>query len=77
MMNRFDRNADAITDLYRAAFYLAKKSRKVGMTFFLKANKKLGDKISFNVDDTTEDYLYWAEKVLDEYKRLKMNLSSN
>lgn len=75
-LNKYNQTSDAIADLYRAAFYLAKQYKDVGISFILKAKKKLGDKMTLNVDEITDNYTYWAEKALDEYKRLKMNLSS-
>ncbi|EKD57286.1 MAG: hypothetical protein ACD_57C00350G0003 [uncultured bacterium] len=76
-LNKFDKTSDAIADLYRASFCFAKQSKDVGISFLLKAKKKLGDKMTLNINEITDNYTYWAEKILDEYKRLKMNLSSN
>ena len=76
-LDKGDKTSDAIADLYRASYYLAKQSSKVGMVFLLKAKKKLGNTMLLDVSNISNNYLYWAEKVLDEYKRLKMNLSSN
>jgi len=76
-LNKFDITSDAITDLYRASYYLAKQSKEVGFSFLVKAKKKLGGKMHVDVSKITGNYSYWAEKVLDEYKRLKMSLSSD
>ena len=76
-LDKLDKTSDAIADLYRASFYLAKESKDVGILFLVKAKEKLGDKMTLDVSKVTGNYLYWAEKALDEYKRLKMNLSSN
>ncbi len=84
-LNKYDPTSDAITDLYRSALYLARQSESVGISFLLKAREKLGNKIHLDIDKISKgnvfkskkDYLYWAEKILDEYKVLKNNLSSN
>ncbi|OGM18647.1 hypothetical protein A2686_04235 [Candidatus Woesebacteria bacterium RIFCSPHIGHO2_01_FULL_38_10] len=81
-LNKYDSTSDAIADLYRAAFYLARQSKKVGISFLIKAKDKLGDKVSLDIDKISKgnvfkkpcDYSYWAEKILDEYKRLKFGL---
>ena len=82
-LNKYGLRSDAIADLYRASFYFAKKSKAVGISFLLKSKKKLGKKLMLDIDKLikekvfkkSNDYYYWAEKILDEYKRLKMNLS--
>lgn len=77
-LNKYDKNSDAVADLYRASFYLAKESKEVGVSFLLKAKKRLGAKMTLKINQIKKDKLgnstFWAEKVLDEYKRLKMNL---
>jgi len=65
---------DAIANLYRAALYLARGSKEVGLEFLEKANKYLSKKIYPKIE-TRKDCLFWAEKILDEYKRLKMKLA--
>lgn len=83
VLNKYDKTSDAIADLYRASYYLAKKSKKMGISFLLKSKKNLGKKLNLDIDKIVKgkvlrnsyDYYYWAEKILDEYKRLKMNLS--
>ena len=76
-----NKSSDAIADLYRASYYLALQSKETGLSFLRKAKEKLGDKLSLDVEEISkqsgQSYLYWAEKILDEYKRLKMNLSSS
>ena len=78
-LNKYDLTSDAVADLYRASFYLAKRSKDIGISFLKKAKDKLGRKMRLDVKKVakgkTGDYSYWAEKILDEYKRLKMNLS--
>lgn len=80
-LTKNDKSADAITDLYRAAYYLALESKETGLFFLRKAKKKLGNRLDLDVDDidkqVKDNYLYWAEKILDEHKRLKINLSSS
>lgn len=75
-ISKYNKTSDAIADLYRAAFYLAKHSEKIGISFILKAKLKLGKKMTINMKGIKANS-YWAEKVLDEYKKLKMSLSSN
>jgi len=67
-----DLREDAIANLYRSALYLGRGSEKIGLAFFQKAKEKLGDLIHLEVDKINKKFL--AEKVLDEYKRLKFNL---
>ena len=78
-LNKNDRTLDAITNLYRAAYYLSLESKETGLNFLQKAKKILGDKIKLDVNKIwkqgEDNYLYWAEKILDEYKRLKTKLS--
>jgi len=76
-LNKYDKTSDAVADLYRASYYLAKQSKEVGIFLLLKAKKRLGERMFLDVNKIKGNYSYWAEKVLDEYKRLKMNLSSN
>jgi len=74
VLNKHDLISDGIVDLYRAAFYLAKGSKEIGLSFFKKAKEKL-DKMSLDIRSIifkdNKDDLLRAEKVLDEYKRLK------
>ena len=77
-LNKHDRMSDSIADLYRSALYMARKSKDTGISFLLKSKFKLGKKLSLDVDkikraslDNHFDSTYWAEKILDEYKRLK------
>lgn len=58
---------DKIGNLYRAAFYLAKGAKDVGLDFL----KKSGRNFSGVKTDTKSQRLYWAEKILDEYNILK------
>ncbi len=74
-LNKSDETSDAIANLYRASFYLAKESKDIGISFLEKAKSKLGDMMILDISKVTGNYSYWAEKALDEYKRLKMNLS--
>jgi hypothetical protein len=80
-LTKNDKTVDAITDLYRAAYYLALESKETGLNFLRKAKEKLGGKLNLDVDkivkQSGQNYLYWAEKILDEHKRLKISLSSN
>ena len=61
---------DEAANLYRAAFYLAKGSKGVALNFLKKSGRKFeGLKL-----DTIQERLFWAEKILDEYTRLKHNV---
>jgi len=62
--------SEAIANLYRAALYLARGSKEVGLEFLEKANKYLSKKIYPKIE-TKEDCLFWAEKILDQYHLLK------
>ena len=78
-LNKNSIESDGIVDLYRAALYLARESKETGLAFIKKAQKKLGKKLSIDLQMLKKgnafknhfDYTFWAEKVLDEYKRLK------
>jgi hypothetical protein len=78
-LDKYDYSSDAIANLYRASLYLARESKDIGISFLLKAKKTLGKKMSLDIDKIAkgdifkgpQDYYYWAEKILDEYKRLK------
>jgi hypothetical protein len=82
ILDKFDKASDGIVDLYRASFYLAHQSKDVALSFLISAKNKLGKSFSFSINKLSEtkelknrkDCLLWAEKILDEYKRLKMNL---
>ena len=77
-LNKYDKTSDALADLYRASLYLGRKSKDVGLSFLVKAKDRLGEKISLDMGKisfkNSSDYSYWAEKILDEYKRLKFGL---
>lgn len=78
-MSKYSRTSDAIANLYRAALYLARGSRESGLDFLLKAQRRLGSRLKIDADNLIQknllsqpqDCFYWAEKILDEYKRLK------
>ena len=78
-LDKYSIESDGIADLYRAALYLARESKDVGISFIEKAQRKLGKKLSIDLETLKKeinfksryDYCYWAEKVLDEYKRLR------
>lgn len=76
---KYNKLADAIGYLYRTAFYLAKGDSKLALDFLEKAFrninkdhirflKPLSEKPELIKEETKR--LYWAEKILDEYKRL-------
>lgn len=78
-LNKNSVQSDGVADLYRAALYLARESKEVGLSFVGKAQKKLGNKLTIDLENLKKgnvlknhyDYNFWAEKLLDEYKRLK------
>ena len=76
VLNKFDQKSDAIADLYRAALYLARGADTVGLAFLQKARKKLGQKIVEipSVFKTRQQQKFWAEKILDQYLKLKEQL---
>jgi hypothetical protein len=66
-LNKFSVKSDKAANLYRAAFYLAKGSKEVGLEFLNKSGKKFK-----NIKTNSEGQrLFWAEKILDEYLRIK------
>lgn len=77
--------ADGLADLYRAALYLARGSVKLGVSFLKKAYAKIPKE--YTARSALEDLArrpedsfiaapsFWAEKILDEYQRLKINPS--
>lgn len=66
-LNKFSNKSDKIANLYRAAFYLAKGSTDVALDFL----NKSGEKFTKLEIDTDTQRLFWAEKILDKYVRLK------
>jgi hypothetical protein len=70
-LNKYSHKSDEIGNLYRAAFYLAKGSEEVGLGFLSKSGKTFkGLKTN-----TEKDRLFWAEKILDEYLKLKLHFA--
>ncbi|MBM3209076.1 hypothetical protein FJZ40_02180 [Candidatus Shapirobacteria bacterium] len=73
--------SDAVVNLYRAALYLARGSKEVGLEFLQKARRYLPGEISPEIKGllssgdqylkTQKDCLFWAEKILDQYHLLK------
>lgn len=59
--------SDRLVNLYRAAFYLAKGNSKLALEFLKKAKIKL----RINRLTTTDQQLFWAEKILDKFHLLK------
>ncbi|MFH1840682.1 MAG: hypothetical protein ABH807_00785 [Candidatus Shapirobacteria bacterium] len=61
--------ADALANLYRAAYYLAKGQTSTSRLLLARAQKIL----NFNLDlDASRSDLYWAEKILDQYQKQKV-----
>ncbi len=84
VLEKSSSTSDGVADLYRAALYLARRSVKTGVRFLQNAQEKLParyksggalDDLVRRPSESFEDApLFWAEKVLDEYQRLKLNL---
>lgn len=76
-LNKYSRKSDAIVNLYRAAFYLAKGSESVGWEFLKKAKEKLGRALDVSPKKlkSPQEALFWAEKILDQYLKLKHHTS--
>lgn len=72
-LNKFDIKSDGIADLYRAALYLARGADEVALGFLRQAEKKLGQKLIErpHILKNRKQQLIWAEKILDQYLRLK------
>lgn len=72
-LNKFDIKSDGIADVYRAAFYLAKGAEEVGLEFLKQARKKLGKRLMESPPrlKNRRQQLIWAEKILDQYIKLK------
>lgn len=78
-LNKFDRRSDGIADVYRAALYLARGNSETGLKFLNQAKTKIGKRLtgSFLSDMSVpklknrQQQLFWAEKILDQYLRLK------
>ncbi len=71
VLDKHSRQADAVANLYRAALFLARGSRKTGLEFLKKAQERLGEDID-PVLKTRADDLYWAEKILDQYHKIRL-----
>jgi hypothetical protein len=67
-LNKFSTKSDAVANLYRASFFLAKGQRKIGLDLLTMAQKELGDRIK--VDKNKPDRIL-AERLLDFYQVLK------
>lgn len=72
-----DRVANGLGDLYRSAVSLGKGSISMGRKFLREAEGQIGERLLVKESDlkldSKEEQLYWAEKVLDEYYRLKFS----
>lgn len=79
-LKKFNLRSDSIVNLYRAAFYLAKGSHNTALMFLSQSRKKSPDLINNQLNNllrdpknslkTQRDCLFWAEKILDEYKKI-------
>lgn len=72
-LNKFDIKSDGLADIYRAALYLARGADKVAWNFLTQAEKKLNERLAKPANRLTNrrQRLVWAEKILDQYLRLK------
>lgn len=77
-LNKNSRKSDAIVNLYRAAFYLAKGSETVGWEFLRKAKEKLGGTLDISPKKlkSPQEARFWAEKILDQYLKFKHSATS-
>ena len=83
-LNKNSYTSDAVVNIYRAAFYLAKGLKKVGLDFLLKAKEKFGNDfdpdLNFLIENSDKllknkkDLLFWAEKTLNQYHKLRYSL---
>ncbi len=69
-LDKHSQQADAAANLYRAALFLARGSRKAGLEFLRKAKERLGEGVD-PVLKNRADELYWAEKILDQYHKAR------
>lgn len=82
-LNKLSEESDAIANLYRAALYLARGSKDIGFEFLVKAKAELGEVLDPKIENliqnkdkylkNKQDFIYWAEKILDQYKELKIS----
>jgi len=80
-LSKYSYQGDAVANLYRAAFYLAKGSKNTSLGFLKKAVTEIKEKLDpaiIKMADFPRDYLktsrdqhYWAEKILDQYTKFK------
>ena len=54
-LDKYDNVSDAVADLYRASYYLAKKSKDVGILFLLKSKKRLGEKLTLDINKIVKE----------------------
>ncbi|HTK03816.1 MAG TPA: hypothetical protein VL401_03565 [Alphaproteobacteria bacterium] len=66
-LDKLSTESDQIGNLYRSALYLAKGSTEMGLQFLDKSGRKFDN---IKIDNETQR-LFWAEKILDEYIKLK------
>jgi hypothetical protein len=73
VLDKNDYQSDAIVNLYRAAFYLARGSEVAGWQFFRKAKEKLGRVLDISPQKlkSHQEARFWAEKILDQYLKFK------
>jgi len=69
-LDKYSQQADAVANLYRAALFLARGSRKAGLEFLKKAQGRLSIELDPVLETRTDD-LYWAEKILDQYHKAR------
>lgn len=71
--------SDAIGNLYRSALFMVKGQTNLSLIFLRKAHSVLKEKLPAQIVDvlkkkgtlSEEQRLFWAEKILDQYRALK------
>ncbi len=71
VLDKHSYQSDAVANLYRAALFLAKGSRVVGLDFLAQAKEELDIRLDPVLKTRTDD-LYWAEKILDQYHKARL-----
>lgn len=74
-INKNTSRADIIANLYRAALYLARGNKKLGVEFLRKAKRR--KLVKLKRLKTRQQQLFWAEKILDLYQRQRSKLQSS
>jgi len=83
-LNSKSKQSDAVGDLYRSALFMVKGQTDLSLTFLKKAQLVLNEKMSVPLLEnltkekiTKDNQSLWAEKILDQYCRLKTAFNSS